>query len=116
MRARTESAYHTTSGSRASGSEVPTEPVAPLPRLKVVRLGAFSWLPVAFAPKIVVLYGGDGVGVIFRWVNVVSELEEKRVPGITGNIHLTAQSEFRLRIVLVHAVYGGSATKAVTRI
>ena len=46
----------------------------------------------------------------------LGELEHKRVSGIKGNIHLTAQDKILLPVVLVHPADGGGATKGITRI
>ena len=46
----------------------------------------------------------------------LGELEDKRVSGIKGNIHLTTQDEVLLSVVLVYPADGGRAAKRVTRI
>jgi hypothetical protein len=73
--------------------------------------GSVSWLSIALAPTVGVLHGEASGGWPVLVHKRLGELEDKRVPGIQGNIHLASENEILLRVVLVDALDERNATE-----
>ena len=84
--------------------------------LKLWFRRSIAWLSVALAPTVRVLHGETGEGRSILMYQRFGKLENKRVSRIQRNIHLAAQREVPLRIVLVDAIDDGGAPKRIERI
>src|SRR5215472_9929764 len=81
-------------------------------RLRVTRLS----LTVALAPRVVIFHAEADKGRAVLMHKGLAKFEQQRISRIQRNIHLTAQDEILLSIILIDAVDERGAPPGVARI